>query len=184
MYTRVYPRCRRCGTREEVSWHSQPAHRSWPRATCVGVQRVIAMSAVIYEAIILVCRCRDREGCLPLALSLLFLLPSSLPLSLSIYLYLFHLSSNPPLTRGMERTRGEDFVVAHTDLPRARALIGLPHYFTTDSGLKGLSAVVRMGGRWYSSCYRDIKSVRYEDYPSSNELDSTAASSVPRETPL
>lgn len=54
---------------EEVSWHNQPAHRSWPRATCVGVQRIIAMSAVIYEAIILVCRCRGREGC-PVFLSL------------------------------------------------------------------------------------------------------------------
>lgn len=93
-------------------------------------------------------------------------------LSSSLSFYPFLLSSNPPLTRGKEEgEEGGDFVVAYTDLPRARAFIGLPHYFTTDSGLKGLNVVVRMGSGWYSPWYRDIKSVRYEDYPFSNERD-------------
>lgn len=146
---------------EEVSWHNQPAHRSWPRATCVGVQRIIAMSAVIYEAIILVCRCRGREGC-----------PVFLSLSSSV-LFSFLLIPRS-LGRRKKGKKGGDFVVAHTDLPRARAFIGLPYYFTTDSGLKGLNVVVRMGSGWYSPWYRDIKSVRYEDYPSSNEHDGRA----------
>lgn len=64
-----------------------------------------------------------------------------LSLSLSI------LSSNPPLTRGKKRKMGGELGrLAHTDLPRSRAFIGLPHYFTTDSGLKGLNAV-RMENR-------------------------------------
>lgn len=63
----THARRRRRSEEEEV--FVAASLRSWPRVTCVGVQRAeyraIAMSAVIYEAIILVCRCRDHEGCPP-----------------------------------------------------------------------------------------------------------------------
>lgn len=162
--TRVYPWCRRWGTTREGGGSFRGSadrdrerraseERCSARARARGAERVIAMSAVIYEAVILVCRCRGREGC-PL-------LPFSPFLSHSK-------SPRDPLTR-----EAKSFVVRNgppARLRRGATFIGLPHYFTTDSGLRGLSAVVRTIGCPY---YRDIKFVRYEDYPFFNEWGRT-----------
>lgn len=76
------------------------------------------MSAVIYEAIILVCRCRGHEGCPP---------PPPLPAPLSFSPFLRVLAI--PLFSA--RTR--DFSSSHMDLPRSSDalafFIGLPRLF-------------------------------------------------------
>jgi len=79
------------------------------------------MSAVIYEAIILVCRCRGREGC-----------PSDLSLS-----------SRPDYLRSLSAQTG-DFSSRRTS---NKLKLLLARYFTVDSGLRGLSAVVHRVSR-------------------------------------
>lgn len=140
VFIRSTPATERCTREAEVKKEEEEVFvaaslRSWPRATCVGVQRAerraIAMSAVIYEAIILVCRCRDREGCPPISP---FLRVPTIPLS----------PPRPP------PARAENFSSSHMDLPRSSNVLALllacPGYFTADNGLRGLSAVIRRAG--------------------------------------
>lgn len=74
--------------------------------------RAIAMSAVIYEAIILVCRCRGREGCPP---------PS-----LSLFLSLHVLSSFPPRANGKGESSHRRIWTSRAAPTRSALLLAYP----------------------------------------------------------
>lgn len=97
-------------------------------------RRAIAMSAVIYEAIILVCRCRDREGCPPI--SPFLCVPTILPPT----------PSSPSSSQRERRTSHRRIWTYRAATTCSLFYWPAPAILQPIMDLRGLSAVIRRAG--------------------------------------